>query len=231
MTGMPSESTAGAGTLTWARWGAAAGALGVIAWLAGTGMIPPSARLGAGATQLASLLADGASRLYVAALLAVAGGVLIVTLFVVLTQLVPAGRPGSILLRVSVAGCIITQTLVAVGGIAALVGINAAAAGMEPDFVALCWRALWLSFVASAVPTLLFTVTAILGLARAGLSPGWVTLLGWISVVTHVLVLFAVRDQGLFALDGPVGMLSPVATDLWILTLCANLRGRLRRQG
>lgn len=216
---------------SWARWGGAAGALGVLAWLAGTAMIPPTARLASGAAELSGLLAAASSRLYVAALLAVAGGVLIVALFAALTQLACAGRPGSGLLRVALAGCIITQTLVAVGGIAALLGINAASVGLNPDLVSFCWRALWMSFVASGVPTLLFTVTGVLGLARAGLAASWVTGLGWISAAAHVLVLFAMGEQGLFALDGPIGMLTPVTTDIWILTLCATLPKRVQRRG
>lgn len=52
---------------------------------------------------------------------------------------------------------------------------------MDPAFVAFRWRALWLSFIASAVPAVLYTVSGVVGLARAGLSPAWVSVLGWIS--------------------------------------------------
>lgn len=168
---------------------------------------------------------------YVAALLAIAGGVLIVALFAALVQLVPAGRPGSGLLRVALAGCIITQTLVAVGGIATLLAVNVASIGLNPDLVSFCWGALWISFVASGVPKLLFTITGVLGIARAGLAASCVTGLGWISAAAHTLVLFAIGEQGLFALDGPIGMLTPVTTDIWILTVCATLSRRMRQRG
>lgn len=216
--------------LAWARWGAATGMLGVVAYLVGTGLIPPTARLEAGAIELARILAAMPGRLYFAAFMAIAGAILIVVLFVALTLLVPAGRPGSGLLRVSLATSIIAHTLVPVGGIVALVAVNAAASGMNPEFVLLCWRALWLSFVASAVPTVLYTATAVLGLARAGLAPGWISILGWIAAIAHAVALFAVRERGLFALDGLVGMLTPLTTDLWLLALCVTLPGRVRRQ-
>lgn len=217
--------------LAWARWGAAAGIVGALAFLLGTGLIPPAARLEAGPVELARVLANGGGRLYFAAFLAVAGAVLRVALFVALAQLVPQGHPGSGLLRLALAGCIFTQTLVAVGGIAALLGVNAAVTGMDPTFVAFCWRGLWLSFIASAVPTVLYTVSGVIGLARADLSPGWVSVLGWISAAAHVVVLFALDEKGAFALDGLVGMIVPVTTVLWVLAMCASLPGRVRRRG
>jgi hypothetical protein len=223
-------STPRVGELAWARWGVAAGVVGAFAFLLGTGLIPPAARLEAGPVELARVLAESGSRLYFAAFLAVAGAVLRVALFVALAQLVPQGNAGSGLLRLAVAGCIVTQTLVAVGGVAALVGVNAALTGMDPAFVTFCWRALWLSFIASAVPTVLYTVSGVLGVARAGLSPGWVSVLGWISAAAHVVVLFALDEKGLFALDGLVGMVTPVTTVAWVLALCAMLPGRVRRR-
>jgi len=215
--------------LAWARGGAGAGILGAVAFLVGTGLIPPDARLGAGPVELSRILAEGGDLLYFAAFLAIAGAVLRVVLFVALVQLVPQGQAGSGLLRLALAGCLFTQLLVAIGGLAALVGVNGALAGIDPAFVAFCWRALWLSFVASAVPTLLYTVSAVIGLARAGLSPRWVSALGWISAAAHVVVLFAIGETGLFALDGLVGMLMPLTTIAWVLTLCAILPGRVRR--
>jgi hypothetical protein len=93
------------------------------------------------------------AQLYVAGLLAV----LLVGFFAVLTRLVPEGYPGWGLLRVSLAGCVITQTLVAVGACFALADVHAAAGGAAAGLVAFGWRGLWLTFLASAVPTILFT--------------------------------------------------------------------------
>lgn len=219
------------GDLEWARWGATAGVVGAVAFLVGTGLIPPAARLEAGPVELARVLADGGGRLYFAAFMAVAGAVLRVALFVALVQLAPPGAPASGLLRLALAACVLTQTLVAVGGVAALVGVNAALAGMDPALVTFGWRALWLSFVASAVPTLLYTAAAVLGLQRAGLSPGWVSALGWISALAHLPVLFALDERGLSALDGLLGMIAPVTTVLWVLCLCVQLPGRVRQRG
>ena len=64
---------------------------------------------------LAQVLRAHAGQLYAAALLAVLGAVLLAAFFAVLTRLVPEGNPGWGLLRVSLAGCVITQTMVAVG--------------------------------------------------------------------------------------------------------------------
>ena len=73
-----------------------------------------------------------------------------------LTRLVPPGRG---LVRVSLAGCVITQTLVAVGASFALAGVHAAAGTADAGLIAFGWRGLWLTFTASAVPTIMFTVT------------------------------------------------------------------------
>ena len=149
---------------------------------------------------------------------------LLAAFFVVLTRLVPEGSPGWGLLRVSLAGCVITQTMVAIGtsfglaGLHALAG-NAAGAGLA----ALGWRALWLTYSASAVPTILFTVTGVLGLRQAGLSPPWVSALGWLSAAAHVLVLFTLAQRGPFAADGIIAGLVPLTTVIWILALAATL--------
>ena len=156
-------------------------------------------------------------------MLAVLGAVLLAAFFAVLTRLVPEGHPGWGLLRVSLAGCVITQTMVAIGASSGLAGLHAAAGNAGAGLVALGWRGLWLTFLASAVPTILFTVTAVLGLRQAGLSPPWVSALGWLSAAAHVLVLFTLAQRGPFAADGIIAGLVPLTTVLWILALAATL--------
>jgi hypothetical protein len=78
------------------------------------------------------------------------------------------------------------------------------------------------------VPTILFTVAAVLGLQQAGLSPPWVSALGWLSAAAHVLVLFTLAQRGAFAPDGIIAGLVPLTTVIWILALAATLP-RLRR--
>jgi hypothetical protein len=68
--------------------------------------------------------------------------VLLAGFFAVLTRLVPQGHPGWGLLRVSLAGCVITQTLVAVGASFALAGVHAAAGNADAGVVAFGWRGL-----------------------------------------------------------------------------------------
>lgn len=225
------HADARSGEATWARWGVAAGVVGMLSWVAGVAMIPLDAKLQYGAAHLAQVLREHAPRLYVAALLAVAGGVLLVAMFAVLVRLTPEDSAGWGLLRVALAGCVVTQTLVGTGAAAALVAIHSAAADVAPELVALAWRWLWLGFLASALPTLLFTITGVLGLERARLSPRWVSVLGWISAAAHVVVMFTVDQQGPFAPDGPVSTLAPVTTILWILALSATLPAQVRRRG
>lgn len=214
---------------TCARWGAIAGAAGMISWIVGVALIPLDAKLDSSGIALTAILASNAPRLYLAALLAVTGGVLLTTLLVALSRLVSEGATGS-LLQVALAACIITQTMVAVGAVFALVALHSAVAGLDAALVALCWRGLWLSFLASGVPTILFTIAAVVGLERAGLTSPVVSLLGWISAAAHTAVLFTLAQQGLFAPDGLFGLLAPVTTYAWILTLCAQLPGRVRVQ-
>jgi hypothetical protein len=72
------------------------------------------------------------------------------------------------------------------------------------------------------VPAIVFTVTGVLGLQQAGLSPR-VSALGWLSAVAHVLVLFTLAQHGPFAPDGIIAGLVPLTTVIWILALAATL--------
>jgi hypothetical protein len=207
----------------WVRWGTAAAVTGMLAWVTGFALIPLDAKLDNGEQHLAQVLRAHTGQLHAAALLAVLGAVLLAAFFVVLTRLVPEGSPGWGLLRVSLAGCVITQTMVAIGVSSGLAGLHAAAGNAGAGLAGLGWRGLWLTFWASAVPTLLWTVTGVLGLRQAGLSPPWVSTLGWLSAAAHVLVLFTLAQRGPFAADGIIAGLVPLTTVAWILALAATL--------
>ena len=207
----------------WVRWGTAAAVTGMLAWLAGFALIPLDAKLEQGEQHLVQVLRAHTDQLYAAALLGVLGAVLVAAFFVVLTRLVPEGSPGWGLLRVSLAGCVITQTMVAIGASLGLAGLHAAAGNAGAGLAALGWRALWLTFLASGVPTILFTVTGVLGLRQAGLSPPWVSALGWLSAAARVLVLFTLAQRGAFAADGIIAGLVPLTSVIWILALAATL--------
>jgi hypothetical protein len=157
----------------WIRWGVAAAVTGMLAWVVGVALIPLGAKLDKGNQHLAQGLRAHLAQGYAAALLAVLGAVLLAGFFAVLTRLVPQGHPGWGLLGVSLAGCVITQAMVAVGVSFALAAVHAAAGGADAGLVAFGWRGLWLTFLASAVPTILFTVIGVLGLRQARLSPPW----------------------------------------------------------
>jgi len=207
----------------WVGWGVAAAVTGMLAWLGGFALIPLDARLDNGEQHLVQVVRAHTGQLYAAGLLAVLGAVLLAAFFVVLTRLVPEGSPGGGLLRVSLAGCVITQTMVAIGASFGLAGLHAAAGNAGAGLVALGWRALWLTFLASGVPTILFTVTGVLGLRQAGLSPPWVSAVGWLSAAAHVLVLVTLAQRGPFAPDGIIAGLVPLTTVIWILALAATL--------
>jgi hypothetical protein len=217
------ESERLAADRAWVRWGMAAAVTGMLAWVIGVALTPLDAKLEKGEQHLVQVLRAHTGQLYAAAVLTVLGAALLVAFFVVLTRLVPEGYPGWGLLRVSLAGCVVTQTLVAVGASFALAGLHAAAGNAGAGLVALGWRGLWLTFLASAVPTILFTVTGVLGLRQAGLSPPWVSALGWLSAAAHVLVLFTLAQRGAFAPDGIIAELVPLTTVIWILALAATL--------
>lgn len=214
---------------SWVRYGVVAAVVGMACWVLGIALIPLDAQLQRGDEHLAGLLSTHPVRLYVAADLAVMGGVLLVAFLVALTQIVPDGQPGGGLLRLSLAGCVVTQTLVGGGAAFALVAVHAAAARVDPALVALAWRGLWLTFLASAVPTVLFTAAAVLGLRQAALSARWVSGLGWVSAAAHVLILFTVAQSGPFTPDGLVGAIAPVTTVLWVLAVAVTLPAAIRR--
>jgi hypothetical protein len=215
----------------WVRWGIAAAVTGMLAWVIGFALIPLDAKLEKGEQHLVQVLRAHTGQLYAAALLAVLGAVLLAAFFAVLTRLIPEGNPGWGLLRVSLAGCVITMTMVAIGASAGLAGLHAAAGNAGAGLVALGWRALWLTFLASGVPTILFTVTGVLGLRQAGLSPPWVSALGWLSAAAHVPALFTLAQRGAFAADGIIAGLVPLTTVIWILALAATLPRSRRAVG
>ena len=207
----------------WVRWGMAAAMTGVLAWVIAVALIPLDAKLDKGEQHLVQVLRAHTGQGYAAALLTVLGAVLLAAFFAVLTRLVPEGSPGWGLLRVSLAGCVITQAMVAIGASSGLAGLHAAAGNAAAGLAALGWRGLWLTFWASGVPTILFTVTGVLGLRQAGLSPPWVSAVGWLSAAAHVLVLFTLAQRGPFAADGIIAGLVPLTTVVWILALAATL--------
>jgi hypothetical protein len=127
----------------WVRWAVAAAVTGMLSWVAGVALIPLDAKLDKGNQHLAQVLRAHVAQGYAAALLAVLGAVLLAGFFAVLTRLVPPGHPGWGLLRVSLAGCVITQTLVAVGASSALAGVHAAAGTADAGLIAFGWRGLW----------------------------------------------------------------------------------------
>jgi hypothetical protein len=207
----------------WVRWGVVAAVTGMLAWVVGVALIPLDAKLDQGDQHLVQVLRAHAGQLYAAALLAVLGAVLLAGFFAVLIRLVPEGYSGWGLLRVSLAGCVITQTLVIVGASFALADVHAAAGNAGAGLVAFGWRGLWLTFLASAVPTILFTVTGVLGLGQAGLMLPWVAALGWLSAAAHLLGLFTLAQRGVFAPDGIIAALVPLTAVIWILALAATL--------
>jgi hypothetical protein len=209
-------------------WAVAAAVTAMVSWVAGVALIPPDARLEKGPVNLARVLRAHTAQLNAAALLAVLGAVLLAGFFAALTRIVREGQPGWGLLRVSLAACVITQTMVAIGASFGLTAVNAAAGNAPAGLVALAWRSLWLTFLASAVPTIMFTVTGVLGLRQAGLSPTWVSALAWLSAASHLLPVLAVAQQGAFAPDGLVPALIPLTTVIWILTLAATLPASMR---
>jgi hypothetical protein len=73
------------------------------------------------------------------------------------------------------------------------------------------------------VPTIVFTVTGVLGLRQAGLSPPWVSAVGWLPAAAHGPVLIKLAQRGAFAPDGIIAGLVPLTTVLWILALAATL--------
>jgi hypothetical protein len=126
----------------------AAAVTGMLAWVISVALAPLDAKLDKGEQHLVQVLRAHTGQLYAAGLLAVLGAVLLPAFFAVFTRLVPEGSPGWGLLRVSLAGCVITQTMVAIGASFGLAGLhalagNAAGAGLA----ALGWRALWLTFL------------------------------------------------------------------------------------
>lgn len=194
-----------------------AGLAGMITWAVGVALIPLDAKLENGQERLTATLAGVAPRLYLAGLLAVLGGVLLVVFFVMLCRLIPerGGSPDAA--RLALAACVVTQTMVGVGAGCALVAVHSARAGADAGLVAVFWRGLWLVFLASAVPTVIFTVPAVMAMAATRLVPAWVTAFGWLSAAAHVVVMFTFAQSGAFAPDGIVGALTPLTTVFWIV--------------
>lgn len=69
----------------------------------------------------------------------------------------------------------------------------------------------------------MFTVTGVLGLRQAGLSPPWVSALGWLSAAAHVLAMFTLAQRGAFGPDGIIAGLVPLTTVICFLAQAAML--------
>jgi hypothetical protein len=123
----------------WAGWGVAAAVTGMLAWVISVPLTPLDAKLDKGEQHLVQVLRAHTGQLYAAGLLAVLGAVLLAAFFVVLTRLVPEGSPGWGLLGVSLAGCVITQTMVAIGAPFGLAGLCAAAGNAGAGLAARGW--------------------------------------------------------------------------------------------
>lgn len=199
------------------RWGCWAGLAGMASWVVGVALIPLDAKLEKGDEHLAATLAGVAPRLYLAGMLAVLGGGLLVAFFAMVRGLISERGGPHEAARLALAACVVTQTMVGVGAGFALVAVHSAQAGADAAIVAAGWRALWLVFLASAVPTVLFTVPAVYAMSSIQLVPAWVTRLGWISAAAHVVVMFTFAQSGAFSPDGIVGALTPLTTVLWIV--------------
>ena len=151
-----------------------------------------------GDQHLVQVLRAHMGQLYAAALLAAFAAVL--------TRLVPEGSPGWGLLRVALAGCLITQAMVATG-VPGRAGLARALADI-PGFRGADHRV---------------HRDRVLGLRQAGLSPPWVSAWAWLSAAAHVLVLCTLAQRGTFAADGIIAGLVPITTVIWILALAATL--------
>jgi hypothetical protein len=215
----------------WARIGTGAAVAGMAAWVFTLLLTPLDAHLENGDRALAAALAGSSpASQYLSALLGVVGAVLLVVFFVALVQLVPRGDRGAGLLRVALATCLATQTMVMVGASYLLVAVHSMVGGAGPELVAYAWRELWLVFLASGVPTIAFTVSGVLGMEAAGLAPRWVSVLGWVSAAAHVLVLFTLAQSGPFAADGIVAGLTPMTTVVWIVAASLTVSRSLPRE-
>src|SRR5215472_3304427 len=135
----------------WVRWGVAAAVTGMLAWVIAEALTPLDAKLDKGEQHLVQVLRAHTGQLYAAGLLAVLGAVLLAAFFAVLTRLVPEGSPGWGLLRVSLAGCVITQTMVAVGASFALASLHAAAGNASAGLVPLT-TVIWILALAATLP-------------------------------------------------------------------------------
>jgi hypothetical protein len=130
----------------WARWGTAAAVTGMSARVAGSALIPLDAKPDNAGQHLARVLRALTGQRDAAARLAVLGAVLLAAFVAALTRLVPEGNPGRGLLRVSLAGCVITQAMVAADASSGLAGLHAAAGTAGAGLAALRGRALRLTF-------------------------------------------------------------------------------------
>jgi hypothetical protein len=203
--------------------GAVAGILGMIAWVGGLAMMPTGARLSDGDAPTAAMIAASGRELLVAVQLGAAGAVLLLALLVVLAWAVPVDAPGGLALRVGLAAGVLTQAVVGTAAWSAGTGAYLAGTGGGTALVTAAWAGLFVGFAVSAVPTVGMTVGVTVGAHRARLAPPWVTALGLVSALAHVLAATAFARVGPFALDGIVGLVAPLTTAVWITAQSAVL--------
>lgn len=210
-------------------WGAVAGLVGMVSWIIGLAMVPTTAHLSDGDAAVASMVRAAAVRLVIAIQLAGLGTVFLLILLTGLAVTVPGSARGGPSLRVGLVAGVLTQALVATSTVFAAVAVFSAARGGNAALVAFGWTGLFAGFAVSAVPTIVMTAGVVLGTHAARLAPPWVGALGLLSGLAHILAATTFARTGQFALDGPIGMLTPLTTVAWIIALSTVLIVRASR--
>ncbi|MQA82699.1 MAG: hypothetical protein GEV10_30285 [Streptosporangiales bacterium] len=210
-------------------WGAVAGLAGMLFWIIGLAMVPTTVHLSDGDAAVASMVRAAAVRLFIAIQLAGLGTVFLLILLTGLTVAVPGGARGGTSLRVGLVAGVLTQALVGTSTVFAAVAVFSAAHGGGAALVASGWAGLFAGFAVSAIPTLVMTVGVVLGTHVARLAPPWVGALGLLSGLAHILAATTFARTGPFALDGPIGLLTPLTTVVWIIALSVVLLVRVAK--
>ncbi|MQA88001.1 MAG: hypothetical protein GEV03_26115 [Streptosporangiales bacterium] len=210
-------------------WGAVAGLVGMLAWIVGLAMVPTSAHLSDGDAAVASMVEAAAVRLFIAVQLGGLGAVLLLVLLAGLVVSVPAAALGGLSLRVGLVAGVLTQAIVGTSTVFAAVAAFSAANGGGAALVAWGWTGLFAGFAVSGVPTVVMTAGVVLGAHAARLAPPWVSTLGLLSGLAHILAATTFARTGPFALDGIIGLVTPLTTVLWIVALSIVLLVRANR--
>jgi hypothetical protein len=221
---------------SWAPYGAAAGLVGIVLFVAGGLVIGERPDFDAPAAEVAAFYDEKRTRIQVGSALDAALAPFLVWFLATVTSLARDAGPAARRTGLVAFGCGIAYVALFLADVTTLAvgALRPENMAESPELAAALQDFEWLAMgIAAPLGSALLAAFAMLALRDKALWPGW---LGWLAAIAapayalRVGTLFT--TEGAFAADGVLGLYVPVAAlATWIVLASVVLALRLRRRG